>query len=310
MPGLDRYVTPEAEQFANVASSALTLEQWLRARAAHQRALSRRTRTSPASSSRAAPTRSRRWRTSSTSRSATARPGRRRRLDAQPEHARLRGRGEPARGRSAWRPSRRRADKGVLVVLNDEINAAREVTKTDALRLQTFQSRGVRAARRRRPRSRRLLPRRREAATTATSEFDLSSDRRRCRAWTCSWSTRARSGDLIKAAVDQGAKGIVIAVGRRRRDERHAGRGHRRTPSRRASSSSRARAPAAAASRAAARPPRARADEARRAAPPVAPGRGRGPRAGQGAHPADARADEDEGRRGDSADVPRVLTGL
>ena len=31
--------------------------------------------------------------------------------------------------------------KGVLVVLNDEINSAREVTKTDALRLQTFQSR-------------------------------------------------------------------------------------------------------------------------------------------------------------------------
>ena len=33
-------------------------------------------------------------------------------------------------------------NKGVLVVLNDEINSAREVTKTDALRLQTFQSRG------------------------------------------------------------------------------------------------------------------------------------------------------------------------
>ena len=32
--------------------------------------------------------------------------------------------------------------KGVLVVLNDEINAAREVTKTDALRLSTFQTRG------------------------------------------------------------------------------------------------------------------------------------------------------------------------
>ena len=32
-------------------------------------------------------------------------------------------------------------DKGVLVVLNDEINSARDVTKTDALRLQTFQSR-------------------------------------------------------------------------------------------------------------------------------------------------------------------------
>src|SRR5207247_2618974 len=33
-------------------------------------------------------------------------------------------------------------NKGVLVVLNDEINSAREVTKTDALRLQTFQARG------------------------------------------------------------------------------------------------------------------------------------------------------------------------
>ena len=33
-------------------------------------------------------------------------------------------------------------NKGALVVLNDEINAAREVTKTDALRLQTFQTRG------------------------------------------------------------------------------------------------------------------------------------------------------------------------
>ena len=32
-------------------------------------------------------------------------------------------------------------NKGVLVVMNDEINSAREVTKTDALRLQTFQSR-------------------------------------------------------------------------------------------------------------------------------------------------------------------------
>ncbi|MEZ5283224.1 MAG: asparaginase domain-containing protein [Vicinamibacterales bacterium] len=30
--------------------------------------------------------------------------------------------------------------KGVLVVLNDEINSARDVTKTDALRLQTFRS--------------------------------------------------------------------------------------------------------------------------------------------------------------------------
>ena len=31
--------------------------------------------------------------------------------------------------------------KGVLVALNDEIDSAREVSKTDALRMQTFQSR-------------------------------------------------------------------------------------------------------------------------------------------------------------------------
>ena len=55
-------------------------------------------------------------------------------------------------------------NKGVLVVLNDEINSAREVTKTDALRLQTFQSRsyGVLGVVDSGPR--RLLPRRREAA--------------------------------------------------------------------------------------------------------------------------------------------------
>ena len=32
--------------------------------------------------------------------------------------------------------------KGVLVVLNGEINSARDVTKTDARRLETFQTRG------------------------------------------------------------------------------------------------------------------------------------------------------------------------
>jgi len=29
MPGLERYVRPEFEQFSNVASSELTLDQWL-----------------------------------------------------------------------------------------------------------------------------------------------------------------------------------------------------------------------------------------------------------------------------------------
>ena len=63
--------------------------------------------------------------------------------------------------------------RGVLVVLNDEINAAREVTKTDALRLQTFQTRGygvlgvVDG-------DRVVYYRRVESRHTAASEFDVA----------------------------------------------------------------------------------------------------------------------------------------
>src|SRR5688500_6192796 len=63
--------------------------------------------------------------------------------------------------------------RGVLVVLNDEINAAREVTKTDALRLHTFQTRGygvlgvVDS-------DRVVFYRRVEKKHTAQSEFDVS----------------------------------------------------------------------------------------------------------------------------------------
>ena len=63
--------------------------------------------------------------------------------------------------------------RGVMVVLNDEINAAREVTKTDALRLNTFQTRGygilgvVDS-------DRVVFYRRVEKKHTADSEFDIS----------------------------------------------------------------------------------------------------------------------------------------
>ena len=68
-------------------------------------------------------------------------------------------------------------------MLNDEINAAREVTKTDALRLNTFQTRGygilgvVDA-------DRVAFYRKVEKRHTAKSEFDIVGGRRRCRAWT------------------------------------------------------------------------------------------------------------------------------
>jgi L-asparaginase len=99
--------------------------------------------------------------------------------------------------------------KGVLVVLNDEINAAREVTKTDALRLDTFQSRnygilGVVDS------DRVVFYRTGVKRHTAASEFDVRELKDLPRVDVV-MVYQGASGDLIKAAVDLGAKGIVIA---------------------------------------------------------------------------------------------------
>jgi L-asparaginase len=110
--------------------------------------------------------------------------------------------------RVAADPGSRR--KGAVVVLNDEINAAREVTKTDALRLQTFQSRpygllGIVDADRvvyyREPVKRRSFQ----------TEFDLRQVTSIPRVDVL-LVYQGASGDLIKAAVDNGAKGIVMAT--------------------------------------------------------------------------------------------------
>ena len=101
------------------------------------------------------------------------------------------------------------AGRGVMVVLNDEINAAREVTKTDALRLNTFQTRGygvlgvVDS-------DRVVFYRRVEKKHTADSEFDISSVTALPRVDVI-LTYQGAPGDLIKAAVDAGAKGIVVA---------------------------------------------------------------------------------------------------
>jgi L-asparaginase len=99
--------------------------------------------------------------------------------------------------------------KGVLVVLNDEINAARDVTKTDALRLGTFQSRGygllgvVDS-------DRVVFYRSLVKRHTAASEFDVSGIDELPRVDVV-MVYQGASGDVIKAIVDQGARGIVIA---------------------------------------------------------------------------------------------------
>ena len=99
--------------------------------------------------------------------------------------------------------------RGVMVVLNDEINAAREVTKTDALRLETFQSRGYGVLGVVDP-DRVAFYRRVEKKHTAQSEFDVTNVTALPRVDVI-LTYQGASGDLIKAAVDQGAKGIVVA---------------------------------------------------------------------------------------------------
>jgi L-asparaginase len=101
-------------------------------------------------------------------------------------------------------------NKGVLVVLNDEINSARNVTKTDALRLQTFRSReygqlGV-VDRDRVVFFSQITQRHNEQV-----EFDVSKVTELPRVDVI-MVYQGAPGDLIKAAVDNGAKGIVIAV--------------------------------------------------------------------------------------------------
>jgi L-asparaginase len=101
-------------------------------------------------------------------------------------------------------------NRGVLVVLNDEINSARNVTKTDALRLQTFRSGdygqlGVV------DRDRVVFYNQITQRHNEQIEFDVTSLTELPRVDVIMVYQDA-PGDLIKAAVDNGAKGIVIAV--------------------------------------------------------------------------------------------------
>jgi L-asparaginase len=207
MPGLDRYARPEFEQFANVASSELTLKQWLdlanriNALFASDADLAGVVVTSG---------------TDTLEETAyfldltvhTDKPvvvvGSMR----NPSTLGYEGAANLLEGfRVAADPGSRA--KGVLVVLNDEINSAREVTKTDALRLNTFQSRGygvlgvVDA-------DRVVYYRDVVKRHTRASEFDVSQVAVLPRVDVV-MVYQGATGDVIRALVDQGARGIVIA---------------------------------------------------------------------------------------------------
>jgi L-asparaginase len=101
-------------------------------------------------------------------------------------------------------------ERGTLVVLNDEVYAARDVTKTDTQRLEAFQSRVVGPLGVVDP-DRVAYSRRSEKRGGAQSEFDVDAVTALPRVDVL-WTYQGAPGDLIRAAVDNGATGIVLAT--------------------------------------------------------------------------------------------------
>ncbi|HXG89599.1 MAG TPA: asparaginase [Vicinamibacterales bacterium] len=208
MPGLDRYARFTYEQFANVASSQLTLQQWL--------GLARRVNELFAADATLAGI----VVTSGTDTleetafflHLTVRDPRPVVVVGSmrnPSTLGYEGAANLLEGvRVAAEPNAR--DRGVLVVLNDEINSARDVTKTDAHRLDTFSSGdygqlGVIDS------DRVVFYRQLVQRHTSRGEFDLSAVKELPRVDVVMVYQDA-PGDVIKAIVDAGAKGIVMAT--------------------------------------------------------------------------------------------------
>jgi L-asparaginase len=208
VPQLDRYARVESEQFANVASSQLSLDQWL--------GLSKRINELLASE----PGLGGVVVTSGTDTleelayflHLTVRSDRPVVVVGSMRRPEAVGYEGAANLLAAFRvaadPESR--NRGALVVLNDEIQSAREVTKTDAQRLDTFQTRGYgvlgvvdidRVVYYRAPVRRH----------SSRSEFDVASISTLPRVDVL-LTYQGASGDLIRAAVDAGARGIVLAT--------------------------------------------------------------------------------------------------
>jgi L-asparaginase len=99
--------------------------------------------------------------------------------------------------------------RGTLVVMNDEIHAARDVVKADAQRLDAFQSRGGRLGAVHTDRI--VFSVRADRRGGAQSEFDVGSIAALPRV-DILLTYQGAAGDLIRAAADNGAAGIVLAT--------------------------------------------------------------------------------------------------
>src|SRR6185436_5228723 len=139
VPGLQRIARPEPEQFANVASTAMTLDQWVQ--------LARRVNEvfdqDPGLTGAVITSGTDSLEELAYFLHLTVKANKPVVLVGAMRNAGALGYEGPANLLDAFRVTAAldSRGKGEHVVLNDEINSAREVSKTDALRVQTFQSR-------------------------------------------------------------------------------------------------------------------------------------------------------------------------
>ncbi len=208
VPGLSRYVQPETEQFSNVASTAMTLDQWIQ--------LSRRLNDlfdrDPGLAAVVITSGTDSLEELAYFLHLTVRSPKPVVMVGAMRSASTPGYEGTANLLDAFRvaAASESRGKGVMVVLNDEINSAREVTKTDALRLETFQSRAYGLLGVVDP-DRVVYYREPIRRHTVKSEFDVRGVGALPRVDIIMFYQGA-SDDLLRAAVDNGAKGIVIGV--------------------------------------------------------------------------------------------------
>jgi L-asparaginase len=207
VPSLERYVRASGEQFSNTSSGGLTLEQWLNL----SKAINTKFEADPDLAGVVVTVGTDTLEELAYFLHLTIRDERPVVVVGAMRNPSTLGYEGAANLEDAFRVAAEPASRGMgaLVVLNDEINSAREATKTDARRLDTFTSRrlgvlGVAdqdgVAYYRKPVKRH----------SAASEFDVTSIDRLPRVDVI-LTYQGAPGDLIAAAIDAGARGIVIA---------------------------------------------------------------------------------------------------
>lgn len=206
-PNVTRLYQVSGEQFSNIASSELTLDQWLEL----SRRINERFRQDPGLSGIVVTSGTDTLEELAYFLHLTVRDARPCVIVGSMRNPSTLGYEGPANLEDAFKVAAHPASRGIgaLVVMNDQIHSAREVTKTDARLLNTFNSRDVGELGTvfdmvqyvRKPVKRH----------TATSEFDVSAIKELPRVDVI-LTYQGAPGDLITAAIDNGAKGIVMAT--------------------------------------------------------------------------------------------------